>query len=667
MKAIKRILSLVLVLCLMLSLCAFPTYADTDAEESSPIDGISSFFEKYIIGFGNFIKSLLDQVAESPSTKPFLKTLLAKVFDDNSVFKGFIANIFGEKENTDYDVNNDGRIDLVTFGASNSNGYGMRGYLSEEVYKCLAESASTDEIDAIKNEENVFGFNKEVPESYPVLVRDQLAKLTGKEVDLHQYGMSSTRIEEFRYLLDNDYIGDAYTAWRFTGGNPKDGDDGYWFFKAMEEMDGSNYSMGTDYKALRTSDLEPLRENYQETVKNADVITLDCGLNNFGIYTIFAISDPEKFQNQTDADGTVFSNDYDEMLQTSVYFSPAAYNVYLQTKALIAEMLPEEVELESSESLQAAIDTLSYALVGYCVNFDAVVTRIRELNPKAKIVALSIQNAIKGLVIEFEGIEIPVGDIFGAIVDIANIYMALVSPNCLTYNFAYLTNDGSIDYFIEDLADYNGNPKTLSDNIKDCFDLYDDDMRIQTRVNEFYSNPSTVATVEKSAALDKVYDAVAKMMQMGGSTSVISAEAFSASDDAEDTVMEFITNAITLSIQSAATDPDFVFDVNTTKVHVADIGEMTCAEFLSDPAYAAIAWLGIRTSIGNNFFSHPSPTGHAQAASSIMNALTNNVSGKEAMKTLGISYLVDGTIFGYKLLSKIESGSLFMDLSEAGN
>lgn len=95
-------------------------------------------------------------------------------------------------------------INYVSLGASNVNGYGMHGYLDEDVY----------EYPLLKETANIYGYKQDTPGSYPVLIKEYFED-KGCDVDLSQMAISSIRAEEVRFLLDDSYEGDAYTDWRF--------------------------------------------------------------------------------------------------------------------------------------------------------------------------------------------------------------------------------------------------------------------------------------------------------------------------------------------------------------------------------------------------------------------------------------------------------------------
>ena len=81
-------------------------------------------------------------------------------------------------------------IKYVSLGASNTNGYGIRGYLPGAV--------TEDPLAAAKSPLNVYGYQMAPETAYPAQIADELEKMTGKTVELDQLAISSMRVEEVR-------------------------------------------------------------------------------------------------------------------------------------------------------------------------------------------------------------------------------------------------------------------------------------------------------------------------------------------------------------------------------------------------------------------------------------------------------------------------------------
>ena len=160
--------------------------------------------------------------------------------------------------------------------------------------------------------------------------------MMGIPVELNQLAISSMRVEEMRVLLDNDYYGDAYTEWRFTGGQN-------WF--GIAHKDG----------------IAGLRDEYQTYIKNADLITVDMGWNNFGVYAfnnIKTILSDGKYWKEPDfaqLDGLADKLQYEKL------------------KNIAFEYLKSNVDLadeELNQKLDMMADVLAYAALGACYHFD---------------------------------------------------------------------------------------------------------------------------------------------------------------------------------------------------------------------------------------------------------------------------------------------------------
>ena len=121
--------------------------------------------------------------------------------------------------------------------------------------------------------------------------------------------------------------------------------------------------------------------------------------------------------------------------------------------------------------------------------FDETIKEIYALNPDVKIVVVSIQNILRDLDVVFPGstIRVPFGDIFGTIINAANLYTATLSPYSSTYYYANVSSNGHTEFFFDEVGAYDGNPSSLSTNLKDCFDVYDGSLYIKTRIQQMFA------------------------------------------------------------------------------------------------------------------------------------------------------------------------------------
>ncbi|MBR3714748.1 MAG: hypothetical protein IKM18_02445, partial [Clostridia bacterium] len=598
---------------------------------------------------------------------------------------------------------NDNTINYVSLGASNVNGYGMHGYLDEAVY----------EYPLLKETANIYGYKQDTPGSYPVLLKEFLEE-NGYDVNLSQLAISSMRAEEVRFLLDDSYKGDAYTDWRFCdvegviryekdGVTPK-GNQGSqnWFYLAgaLEWKAQGNEGDPTQEQAVAA-----LKAAYKKAIKEADLITVDIGINNFGVY----------------ASNQIVSNMYENDMNT---IDPELAAIYAEGKAFVMEVLEEQagdlLDFIPVDVLDHMADTMAYALVGFCLSFDAVMEQIYTLNPDVNVAVVSIQNLMYGLYASMEGIEepLPFGDIFGALVNAANVYTATVSPYCDKYVYADVRAKGHVEFFMDEMLTYNGDPATLSQDMKDCFDVYDNDLYIKTRVQQLlakellknkyldigaavamggdiennlehfaiaYQNGLLIVPIDNGitleqffaagaagqlpkeaqpyydsyvVALNAAYDACAEMMQAGIAIDTLDASSFGQNfGPVEDVIFAVIFEGLLFAIENVMDDPSYEFDLDELFPEgfyeaIAEISPYDAG------LVKTVAAMGIRTGIGNSFYGHPNGNGQKELADAIIAALKNKTTGKDVIKNeilIGlepaIKYFED---LGIKLLGILE-------------
>ncbi len=533
-------------------------------------------------------------------------------------------------------------ISYVALGASNTNGYGHQGYLPEGV-------DSTN-----KNQLNVFGYKKTPQTAYPSLIREALKEANpDKTVELHQLAISSMRAEELRVLLDDSYYGDAYTEWRFLG------DDSQKWFDIAEP-----------------GGIEALRETYREAITEADYITVDVGTNNFGVFTLNRI-----MYGMFDADfSKVFEGEELAKFQ-------ATYDKILS--AVLGIIGEDSLPPEMTAMLTTVVETLTYAFTGFCVSFDASMEKIYQLNPDAKVGVIAIQNLMSGIKAEFPGFngEIPLGEIYGYVVDLANLYASAFSPYSARYNYVAL---GEVKTFYDELREMEVNYQSVSAdaNLIDCFNIYDDDLYISEVVDRSLDGIvlDTLASVSGSlpgeyaalfadvetyldfievmsglqrddegafAGFWTLYDVcvnhrdypyiahtvVAEAMQGLVSDTIDLGAVMGDMDAAANTMFAWLTQLIMDNWEAtvSATSDEISSFTPEFSQFVAEIDETPYTAAQIKEAYSSAATMAIRTTIGNSFFAHPSIEGHAQIADAVIYAWENNVMGEDvAAREVGL-------------------------------
>lgn len=314
------------------------------------------------------------------------------------------------------DVNGDGIITYVSFGDSVTNGYGMEGYRFDDGT-------------------NVFGFRREPAASYPALIRDYLTNL-GFTVNLEQMAISGFRMDELHWMLCDDYVADSYHDDFFATWNrtvvrrlmEKDAD-----FKAL-------YSSAYDGTVASANKI--IMSEYRNAVKNADLITIDLGTNNFGTFvtnTIQEILGLKELDYEVD-----FSQYVDEKTAASL-------------DAMLGQMVAGMVGGNSGPSYDLAMTLarcLMYGYLGYTEHYDGAIEAIYEINPKAKIVVVDCYSMITGVDLAGGalGENIDLDAMYNMFIDLANFYARELSPyaNMVTH----ATLDSAPELFIDYYKDY---------------------------------------------------------------------------------------------------------------------------------------------------------------------------------------------------------------------
>lgn len=216
-----------------------------------------------------------------------------------------------------------------------------------------------------------------VPDTYP----DILGKAV-KATTVHQLAHSGYRTTDLRALLYNDYNGDGMSPLRLP-------------------------SINNDARHLNVDQLNVLRKAFQDDITNSNLITLNIGINDS--------TQPLMITMETlTADVGVLGNQVAALLDPFNYVKNTLNNI--NTLVVDAQFYAALAQAELT----------SFRM--FSENFDAIVSRIHELNPTAKLIVVGLYNASENDTIPSGGIGIPIGDIFGSLYANMNNYMQNGSP-----------------------------------------------------------------------------------------------------------------------------------------------------------------------------------------------------------------------------------------------
>ena len=338
----------------------------------------------------------------------------------------------------------DGIINYVSLGDSMTNGYGLDGYETEEGL-------------------NVNGFLQQVPESYPVLFKNWLQETTGNEVELTQLATSALRAEDFAYILtygtDKAFPADSYTLNNVP----------------------SRFDNVAGY-----DNVEALAELFQTSVKNADVISIGVGSNNFSTFMTQRLSycvgklNTEfngmfggGYRYDTDLERLIELADekgyYDEKVKAEVQ---EIYNlIYKEFEDSLAEEgISLDYELNENgftirDFANEVGEAAAYTFLGYMLGYKSILDYTIEVNPDADIIVIGLSNWLEGLTVSIpfgeEEVIVPIGDALDEVYEIANLYTA--SLPAVYEALAYANEEIPSDIYYAE-AEY---VELLADQMKD--------------------------------------------------------------------------------------------------------------------------------------------------------------------------------------------------------
>ena len=220
-------------------------------------------------------------------------------------------------------------------------------------------------------------------------------------------------------------------------------------------FDGNEYASCA--KLGRYRYLQFATEFYQESIKDADVISLALGNTNFGTYMLGDIraiigGDTTTFKSDYDLEKVYDLVDFDEEVEVKVK------KVLDDCQELIDAQLVD-LAAGDAEKLEALRYVVTYYVLSYIVNYIDVVEYILSVNPDVTIIQVGLMNAYAGEETE----EATIGSLADKIYVPMNEFLAalptVMAVNTMDENFLY---DDATFYFaevptVDCLADEFGN------------------------------------------------------------------------------------------------------------------------------------------------------------------------------------------------------------------
>lgn len=209
------------------------------------------------------------------------------------------------------------------------------------------------------------------------------------------------------------WVGDLHTDAEQNPGD--DGEGKYHIFDTFKDM--------SDY--------------YIDSIKKADVITYDIGMNYFGTYLTDIRGEDEVFT---------------KLMKDSCYKNQIEK---------VRKELSDYMKANGLGNVENRIEGILYAYASYLYYTDKCIDAIYDLNPDVEIILIPLSNPHRDLYVEINGIKLSYSKVIDIMMESLNLYMSTINKNHNRYTIAKL--DGPVISFADELYYY---PDSLSEDAK---------------------------------------------------------------------------------------------------------------------------------------------------------------------------------------------------------
>lgn len=426
------------------------------------------------------------------------------------------------------------------------------------------------------------GYRTIVNGTYPALLRNAISS-SQFDVDLDQLAMAGMRTEELRYLLDDNYNGDSYLQENFKN-------------------------------------LANKRNDFRQSIAEADLITYGLGSVDFGSFLIYVAGDVDNRCDDAEIQALA-SADADNIkgaLREAINAEKAKIDSTIMSTA-------EGAGFDIDALTSSYIDGAAYVYYSFCKSYDETIRLIKELNPDADILVLGLRNMLGDISIK-ASINTVAGPLNIGPLNIGSLYdqqlISKANQHMAGSTDIYggsIVDTSNVETFLDEAAAYSGDPSTISSQFKRYCDVLEDDFLLKTAATNKLKN---YIASKKTKGLNGAYDAAAVSLQSVANTSNIS---ISASIDDLTYLRDNSETVSGLGKELMAGIKDMCLSV-AEKAANDRAYTTTLSNFASGPLFGSIKVrpigqivmaIGIRTQMGDGFFQHPSAKGHKQISAAL--------------------------------------------------
>lgn len=373
---------------------------------------------------------------------------------------------------------------LLVFGASTSSGYGLSDYVNN---KCgfdvennnLKTGATEDEWvdDWTAAEAASSGRARISNNSYPWLLKEHIAKTEFggdlSKVNLNSIALNGMRTDELRAMLDEDYyvkadkiekektwyyktndsgqkyvrycgfLGEHIDSFAAALGRGRAKVDGVNVYNSADEVTLEGGRTGTYIKEDGTisPNYTRMKKYVTQEIKNADVIVLDTCMNNFGTYLAERVAGYAKTPG--------YETKFGYYKQTIDDIDGVSDRTWSALKVLRTDLL-EKTDFLESETAKQFVDSFLFCYADCVTNFSAIVEKIREINPNAKIIAQGVYNTLDGVKLVVDGNTVDFGELSAKGFALVNDYIKALDKN--SPNYYYSDVSAGIETFMNQMV-----------------------------------------------------------------------------------------------------------------------------------------------------------------------------------------------------------------------
>ena len=333
-------------------------------------------------------------------------------------------------------------LNYVSLGDSMANGFGLSGY-EYEYHKDGSEHTAECDCTDYKTWTEGNGYMQEVAAAYPSRFAAYLAGYTKEikkdqnvfeglfgKVTLSQMAMSSMRVEDINWILNadpakmsdnwSDYA--AYTDEAIEALCEEYNCDKY---TAIEMLRSRLWDVKTEDGNNGSTTPASVITEYQNAIKNADVITIGSGNANFGVFMLHRLVAAMglDFILGEEYHADAFTEDFDLDALLAQCDEKLVAEIEKFREEIKAEL--EKTAVDSFVELDNALDIVVYTTVSFCLNYESLLNTICTMNPNAEIIIVGLMKTVDGMnYVRANGEVIDLDEIMAKALGFANAYIA---------------------------------------------------------------------------------------------------------------------------------------------------------------------------------------------------------------------------------------------------